>query len=115
MAKVIHKSQYVIYNLLKKNKEYRNKRRKGTPLKISSREQRKVFRMSSNEILSLRDIQASISTSVCRSTVNNYLNRNLFIKNKKLLSKTLLTLQHKTARLNWVKSHIKSHVKYNYF
>jgi len=67
IAKVIHKSLNVIYNLLKKNEEYGNKKRNGKLLKISSIKQRKVFRMSSNEIVSLRDIQAYIPTSVCRN------------------------------------------------
>ena len=62
--------------------------------------------MSSNEIVSLRDFQAAIPTSVCNSTVHNYLNRNPFIENKTLLSKPPLTPQHKIAKLNWAKSHI---------
>ena len=80
--------------------------RKGRPLKMSSREHRKVFRMASNEIISLRDIQAAIPTSICRSTVHNYLKRNSLIKNRKLLSKPPLTPQHKIARLKWARSHM---------
>jgi len=62
--------------------------------------------MASNEIISLRDIQAAIPTSICRSAVHNYLKRNSLIKNRKLLSKSPLTPQHKIARLNWARSHM---------
>ena len=106
IANAIHKSQNVIHKLLKKNEEYGKKKRKGRPLMMSSREQRKVFRMVSNEIISLRDIQAAIPTSICKSTVHNYLKRNSLIKNRKLLSKPPLTPQHKIASLNWVRSHM---------
>jgi len=38
IANVIHKSLNVIHNLLKKNEEYRKKKRKDRSLKMSSRE-----------------------------------------------------------------------------
>lgn len=61
IASRIKRSKTVITNLFSKNENYGTKKRAGRKPKLSLREPRQVFRLTSNSMVSSSDVQAQLT------------------------------------------------------
>jgi len=99
----LQRSQRVIYNFLANPAGYNTTKRSGAKKKLSDRQEREIWRISSNHSYSLRSLCSICQLDVCRTTVWNALQRSRNITRQKMNRGPRLLHHHIDVRFGFAR------------
>ena len=105
IARRLSRSRSAIANYLSAPENYGTSARSGRPKALTKRSENCLFRMASNESLSSKQLKDRLELRVSARTVRHYLYNCPFLKYEKMNAKPPLTAEHKSARLQYARSH----------
>lgn len=102
----INRSHIVVRNFLSNPSTYGTKRTGGPKKKLSRRAERRIIRVASNSMKSLKQIQVDLNLNVSKSTVHRVLKSDSNVVRQKLAPAPRLLDRHKVARLDFAQAHM---------
>lgn len=106
IARIIHRSRKVVYNLLKNPKTYGTKKSSGRPKAVSNRGKRAILKEASNSSGTSRQIAKAAGVHTNIRNVQRIIKECPHLVRMKLKKKPPLTAQHKSERLKFAQEHI---------
>lgn len=107
IASFLGRSRCVVQNALRLGDDYNSFKQRGVPpSSLSERDRRTVFKLASNEQLSVREIAREMVNPVGKSTVHRALQSEPNIEWSKKKCQPPLSDQHKAKRLEFAKEHM---------
>lgn len=106
IGKSLGRTKDVIKKYLKNPRQYGTAKHTGRPSKLSSREKRRILKVSSNSTISCNKIKSECGLGVSKTTVWRVLNNNPNIVRSKMVTCPKLKPAHKLARMEFAREHM---------